>query len=397
MILLKYKELFIKFIFCSILLVIVMLVLSKVFYKKPKTDIITNNITSKIHYDDEITRIDVEYPRFNNDKINKIITDNLYAYIKDFKAHDGEKTLKIKYKLIEINNFVNVQYSINNTLSDIKHENILLDTKKGEIAYINSLYDEEYLKNEIYKQVNDKYPKEVYEQVVNDTINNFTYILNDDNLTVYFNNIESCPCIKIDYSLNTHNNDNQIHKHKYLIFMYNDGPSEYTNELLEVLDKYDSRATFFMTGNKMKYYDKVVLDVFNSRSEIGSHGFSHINLVNADINTIKSEINSTNAVFNELTHSTLKLYTPAYGGYNEKMDKLGLKIVNYDIDTKDWLVKDSKIIYNNVIKNACDGCAVLMHDTYKQTIEATDKLIPELNKLGYEVISVSEYDRIIKE
>ena len=147
----------------------------------------------------------------------------------------------------------------------------------------------------------------------------------------------------------------------------------------------------------MKYYDDAVLEVFNSRSEVGSHGFSHINLINADLNTIKSEIDSTNKIFNELTHGSLKLYTPAYGGYNEKMDKLNLKIVNYDIDTKDWLVKDSKIIYNNVIKNACDGCVVLMHDTYKQTIEATDKLIPELNKLGYEIISVSEYDRIIKE
>ena len=144
MILLKYKELFIKFIFCSILLVIVMLVLSKVFYKNYKTNFISNNITSKINYVDENTRIDVEYPRFNNDKINKIITDNLYAYIKEFKNNDGKKSLKIRYSLKKINNFVNVQYSIHNTLSSIKYDNVLLDTKKGVITYINSLYDEEY-------------------------------------------------------------------------------------------------------------------------------------------------------------------------------------------------------------------------------------------------------------
>ena len=396
MILLKYKELFIKFIFCSILLIIVMLVLGKVFYKEPTTDDIINNKGSNINYVDDKTKVDVEYPRFDNDKINKIITDSLYSYVKDFRNNDVEKSLTIRYELYEIDGFVNVQYTIDNSLDDIKYNNMLLDLYKGEIAYITSIYDEDYLKNEINSLVKDKYPSEVYEQVVNDTVNNFTYIISDSNLNVYFNNIKDKPNITISYLINNYKNDNSIKKHKYIIFTFDDGPSEYTKEILSILEKYNSSATFFMSGNKMKYYEDAVKEIYNSNSEVGSHGYSHTNLSNASEDEIDMEISVTNAIFNEITGGKLYLYRPAYNSYNSYMDNLELNIVKYDIDTKDWLVKNTKKTYNNVLRNACDGCIVIMRDTYKTSVEVTEKLIPELNKLGYEVVSVSKYNEIGK-
>ena len=70
------------------------------------------------------------------------------------------------------------------------------------------------------------------------------------------------------------------------------------------------------------------------------------------------------------------------------------KIVTWNIDTKDWLNRDSEVIYNNVINNACDGCIVLMHDIYEESIEATKKLIPKLHEMGYEIVSISDLARI---
>lgn len=396
MILLKYKELFIKYVFCSILLVVVMMVLSKVFYKKPVMDSSNLYFTSNINYLDDKTKIDVEYPRFYNDKINKIITDNLYSYIKEFKTHDINKTLEIKYDLYHINNYVNIQYKIFNSIDNIKRDNILLDLNNSSIAYIGSIYDEEYLKNEIYTYVNNKYSKDIYDKVISETINNYTYILSDDSMEVYFNNIENYPNIKINFNVNMYKNDNSIKKHKYIIFSYNDGPSEYTEDILNVLEKNNSSATFFMLGKNMKFYDSLVLKIFNSNSEVGYHGYSHNDLSNYSLEDIKNEISSQDKIFNEITNSNSKLFSFPYGKYNKEFNKLGLDIIKYDIDSKDWLVKDSKIIYNNIIKNACDGCVVLMHDTYKTSLDATELLIPELNKLGYEVVSVSEYKKLSK-
>ena len=70
--------------------------------------------------------------------------------------------------------------------------------------------------------------------------------------------------------------------------------------------------------------------------------------------------------------------------------KIILIIVLWNIDPKDWLVKDSKKVYNSVLKHACDGCIVLMHDLYPTTIEAVKMLIPKLNNMGYEIVSISD-------
>ena len=69
---------------------------------------------------------------------------------------------------------------------------------------------------------------------------------------------------------------------------------------------------------------------------------------------------------------------------------MNYEIILWNIDTKDWLVKDSKKIYNDVISSACDGCIVLMHDIYKDSIEATKMLLPKLDEMGYEVVSISK-------
>ena len=394
MILLKYKDLFVKFIFCSMLLLIIMLVLGKVFYKgrdnsKTSYDSI---ITSNINYVDDKTSIDVEYPRFNNDKINKLITDSLYSYIKEFRKNEDNKSLNIRYDLYEIDNYVNVQYTISNSLDDVRYNNMLINVEKGELANITSLYDEEYLKNEIYNKVKEKYPNEVYDEIINEKMNNYTFIMKADRLEVFFNTIYTKPNIAIDYVLDNKKNDNAIHKHKYIILTYNDGPSEYTDEILSILEKYDSSATFFMSGNKMKTYRETVENVYNSNSEIGSHGYSHINLENASEDDIDMEISLTNSIYNEITGDTLDLYRSPYNSYNSYMDTMELNIIKNDIDSTDWLMKDTKTIYNNIIRNACDGCSITLRDTYKSSIELTEKLIPELNRLGYEVVSFSKYN-----
>ena len=83
--------------------------------------------TSYITYTDELTEVNVTYPRFKDDKITKIITDNIYCYVKDFRSYDKlNKTLDIKYDLYYFDNYVNVIFYIENTLTIIKNRNILI-------------------------------------------------------------------------------------------------------------------------------------------------------------------------------------------------------------------------------------------------------------------------------
>ncbi len=393
-----YKSMIFEYLFYIIILFIILYVSVNLFYKEPVKEE-ANNITSKIEYKDEQTSIYVEYPRFKEDKINEIITNILYSYIKDFKKIDENKVLDISYNLYYFKNYVNITFHIENTLNNIKNKNILIDLNTNNITYITNIYDEQTLKNEINELVYYKYSNEIYNLIKNSNINNFTYIIDDNKMDVYFNNIsfkeiDYIPYITIEYNNTVSNNDNKVENKKYISFTFDDGPSEYTSELLKTLELNNSSATFFMIGSSMKNNEQTVLEIYNSNSEIGSHGYSHKDLTQINKSEINKEINSFNILFKEITSDKVKYLRPAYGKYNDNILSLNYNIVLWNIDTKDWLLRDSNKIYNNVITNACDGCIVLMHDIYPETIEATKKIIPALNEMGYEIVSIS---KMIKE
>ena len=72
------------------------------------------------------------------------------------------------------------------------------------------------------------------------------------------------------------------------------------------------------------------------------------------------------------------------------MLNLKYKLVLWNIDSKDWLLKDENAITENVLSSACDGCIVRFYDTFDYSCNATKKILPELKKMGYEVVSVSK-------
>ena len=395
MILFDNKEKVIKFIICINILLLILLVAKNLFNKEDNDKEYNYVSTSLIKSEGDDTNIYVEYPRFNNnDDINKIVTDLIYNYVKDFKTSEEVKSLDISYKTYYVDNFVNITFHIENTLSNIKNKNILIDLRNNSISYITALYDKDYLESEIKKIVYDKYPTEIYNKIINENINNYTYIIGDNTIEVYFNSISwdeinYIPYIIINLNESTiYTNSNNINK--FIAFTYDDGPSEYTADLLNTLEKNNSSATFFVIGNNIKGRENIIKKIYKSKSEVGSHGYSHINFTNLDKEELNTEINSTNILFNSITDDKISLLRPPYGEYNDNVTSLNYNIILWNIDSKDWLLKDSEKIYNNVLKNACDGCIVLMHDIYPETIEATKKLIPELKSLGYSIVSVSK-------
>ena len=395
MIILNYKnQLYRYFIYISALLVSLFVVVN-VFYKEPIKDVkeVKNSL---IEYTDDTTEINVEYPRFKDDKINKITTDILYDYIKEFKKFTTiNKSLIMSYKLYYFDEYVNITFNIENTIDKAKNKNILINLDKKELSYISNIYDKEYLEQEINELVYYKYSTDIYNIIKETNINNNTYIIDKNKIEVYFNNIkfegiDYIPYVTIPLSEDVYVEDGtETQDKKYISFTFDDGPSKYTKELLKTLELNNSTATFFMLGNRMKYNEDIVKEVYNSSSEVASHTYSHKNLNKLSSKDILSEINSPAILFNEITGGEIKYLRPPYGNHNETVDSTKYPIILWNIDPKDWLTKDSNKIYNAVLKHACDGCIVLMHDIYPTTIEAVKMLIPKLNSMGYEVVSIS--------
>ena len=392
----KYQNNLLRFfIYISLLLAMVSILANT--FKSNTPSLKKSLVNSTINYKDEDNLVNVNYPRLKNNKIDKIISNYIYDYVRKFRLlKEKNKKLTINYEIYHINNYINIVFLIDNNYDKIKFKNFIFNTSTNSLSYITNLFDKKFLERSINEIVYYKYSQKIYDSIKNSNINNHTYLINDDKIDVYFcdinfKDIDYIPHITILLNEKTVKFQNNHYKYnKYIAFTFDDGPTKYTSELLKTIEVNNSSATFFMIGNRMKYNYDVVKEVYNSSSEIGSHTYSHKSLANLSKKELEKEINSVQIIYNEITNDYIKYLRPPYGIYNDKVTSLDYSLILWNIDTKDWLNKNPVKIYNYVIKNACDGCIVLMHDTNFETIEAIRKIIPSLNELGYNVVSISK-------
>lgn len=178
---------------------------------------------------------------------------------------------------------------------------------------------------------------------------------------------------------------------KLIALTFDDGPNYNTNKVLDVLAKYNVKATFFVLGSKVMNNKKILKREYDSGMEIGNHTFNHLLLTKYKENVIKDEIDNTSSVIFEVTGRYPKLLRPSYGAYNNTIKKIGdMPIIIWDIDTLDWKYHNSKRIVSRVINKVKDGDIILMHDIYSATANSLNIIIPELQNRGYTFVTVPE-------
>lgn len=173
---------------------------------------------------------------------------------------------------------------------------------------------------------------------------------------------------------------------------FDDGPSiKSTTKILDILEKYNVRATFFDLGSLMiKYPDIVRREA--SLGEVGTHTYSHKNLNKASNEDILKEMNlSREAFIKVLGYEPILLRTP-YGNANANVKAMvDMPIIGWSVDTLDWKYRNKDLILNEIDKYGnLDGKIILMHSIYSSTADAVEVLIPDLLDKGYQVVSVSE-------
>ena len=147
---------------------------------------------------------------------------------------------------------------------------------------------------------------------------------------------------------------------KLIALTFDDGPNYNTGKVLDVLAKYNVKATFFVLGSKAKDNKKILKRAYDSGMEIGNHTFNHLLLTKYKENVIKDEIDKTSSVIFEVTGRYPKLLRPSYGVYNNIVKKIGnMPIIIWDIDTLDWKYHNSKRIASRVINKVKDGDIIL--------------------------------------
>lgn len=169
--------------------------------------------------------------------------------------------------------------------------------------------------------------------------------------------------------------------------------TEYLDGMLEILDKYDVKTTFFVGGTWAVKESDMLEKIYESGHEIGNHGYSHKDQDKLSREQNQKEILMTHNIVQELLGFEMNLFAPPSGAYSkttvEVASELGYQTIMWTRDTIDWRNKDADLIYSRAVKDAKGGDLVLMHPTEK-TLEALERIIITLQEKGLKITTVSD-------
>ncbi|WP_191090541.1 glycosyltransferase [Niallia endozanthoxylica] len=196
---------------------------------------------------------------------------------------------------------------------------------------------------------------------------------------------------------------------KKVAISFDDGPNpEYTGKILEVLNHYKVKAAFFLIGRNASLYPELTKRIHKEGHEVGSHTFTHTDVMSISDKKLELELNSTQRVIQGITGHSVIMFRPPLLSFNKrpnepptkeffdrmvKIQNLGYTVVDSTIDPKDWNGKSAEEIVKETIAHVQNGQIILLHDSggdRTPTIEALPKIIEWLQTNGYSIVPVSE-------
>ncbi|WP_159665627.1 polysaccharide deacetylase family protein [Andreprevotia sp. IGB-42] len=187
---------------------------------------------------------------------------------------------------------------------------------------------------------------------------------------------------------------------RQVAFTFDDGPSEYTGALLDVLKKHGVKATFFFMGQNMELRPWAVERAWREGHTLGNHTYTHPHLAGVDSTTFwDDEIGKTQATFKRMLGWEPAMMRPPYGEISdaqiEDLGRHGIKVILWSLDTQDWNKNRMLFGKHNIERSVQDHmheeAILLMHDgggKRAKTVAAVDALIPWLKAGGYEFVTV---------
>jgi len=360
----------------------------------------------EIVLENETYKINIDYPLYNVKNIDVVIEDYLNERISEITKSELVNSLNIDYEIFKINELDYLVFDIQSSLEEnLKYKTFLIDGTDV-ISYEN-IIDVEKMKEKIINYISVKYSKNIVNSISELDFNFLNYLINNDEIKIYFNEVKTSKIsyvpsvhiskenlkniLKTEYDIEKEYEFKEIVKDKVIALTFDDGPSDITGDILDVLKSYDAHATFFALGNRMKIYKTTIQRIVEEGNEVASHTYSHKDLSTLDEKGILNQINTTNVNFNSITGKKINYVRPPYGTYNSKvLSTVEHPLIMWNIDTKDWDNRNAEKTANTVIKKAFNGGIALMHDLYSSNIEALKIMLPELEAKGYKFVTISE-------
>lgn len=169
--------------------------------------------------------------------------------------------------------------------------------------------------------------------------------------------------------------------------------AEIVSEMIEVLNSYNVKATFFVGGCWADDNKETLIKIVNNGHEIANHGYFHLDHKKLDYDKNYQEINLTGVIIKSFTGVTPTLFAPPSGSYSdhtlESAFNLDYKVIMWSKDTIDWRDSDVSLIAKRATKNPENGDLILMHPK-EHTLKALPSIIEFYKNSGYNLVTVSQ-------
>ena len=188
---------------------------------------------------------------------------------------------------------------------------------------------------------------------------------------------------------------------KYIALTFDDGPlSPYTEQYLDIMEKYGVKATFFNLGENTQANPELARRVVQEGHQLSNHTMAHNQLTSVDAQTIYNEITRSAKVIEDATGVHTTHIRPPYGDFTER-SWLGAggsitATIRWNGDSEDWRLPGPEAIVNNSLVNLHSGTIVLMHDgggDRSQDVDALPALIERAQSEGYQFVTISDLMR----
>lgn len=379
-------------------------------------------INYKIKYKDlnkvitrEVNFVDKESPVIKLINTNQTYCPNTLYVEEGYKATDnvdGEITDSVKTK-IENNK---IYYSVSDSSGNkrVIFRDIIYEDNEAPIIYLNGA-------ETIYLFLNQNYNEQgftVKDNCETDLSSKVTITNNVDNTKVgeyeVLYSVSDTMNNKITKTRKVivYSDISTIPKNgKYVYLTFDDGPGGYTEEILNILNKYNVKATFFVT-NQFSNYNYLIKKEYDSGHAIAVHTYTHnYKQIYSSIDSYLNDFSNMNQLIFEQTGQYSKIFRFPGGSSNtisrfnrgivtkiaNKMTELGYYYFDWNVDSMDTSVKDPNKIYQNVVEGMKknDYSVVLMHDIKKANIESVEKIISYGLENGYTFLPLDETSPLV--
>lgn len=169
---------------------------------------------------------------------------------------------------------------------------------------------------------------------------------------------------------------------------------EFTQEILDILEEYHVKSTFFLVEFWVDKYPHQVKSIYDAGHDIGNHSSSHPDMSKLSKEEIIHELNTTGDKITKIIGEKPILFRPPYGAYNNQLIQTakeeGYYTIQWDVDSLDWKELGAENIIDRITSKVQKGSIILCHNNAKHLTKALPTVLERLQGEGYKIVPISE-------